>query len=279
MTKITSDEIKILSKYIYLISGISLDEKKAYLIETRLSGIIEKEGCKSYADLYYKAKADSTKALERKIVNAVTTNETLFFRDSAPFDMFRHKIMPDLIDKRSATSKGIMPVTIKIWSAACSTGQEIYSLAIILKELLKDLNKYNLRLLGTDISDEAVARASYGRYNKFEIERGLDKSKLMMYFNQNSNYWKIRDDIRAMVMFKKMNLMEPFAGLGKFDIIFCRNVAIYFNLEDRKRLFERIAGVMEPDGYLIIGSTESLTGICTLFEPQRHLRSVFYQLK
>ena len=144
-------------------------------------------------------------------------------------------------------------ITIKIWSAACSTGQEIYSLAIILKELLKDLNKYNLRLLGTDISDEAVARASYGRYNKFEIERGLDKSKLMMYFNQNSNYWKIRDDIRAMVMFKKMNLMEPFAGLGKFDIIFCRNVAIYFNLEDRKRLFERIAGVMEPDGYRING--------------------------
>ena len=279
MKKISPEEIKILSQYIYAISGISLDDRKAYLIETRLRGIIEKEGFASYAELYYKAKAEPTKALERRIVNAVTTNETLFFRDSAPFEMFRHKIMPDLIDKRTEASSGLMPIGLRIWSAACSTGQEIYSLAIMLKELLPDLKKYNIRLLGTDISDEAVAKASYGKYNKFEIERGLDEGVLRKYFNQNSNYWKIRDDIRAMVAFKKMNLMDPFIGIGRFDVIFCRNVAIYFNMEDRKRLFEKIASVLEPDGYLIIGSTESLTGICPMFEPQRHLRSVFYQLK
>lgn len=279
MEKITPDEIKLFSRYIYSISGISLDVKKAYLIETRLRRIIEKEGFGSYTELYHKAKADTSKSLERKIIDAVTTNETLFFRDSAPFEMFRHKIMPDLIDKRTEASSGNMPVCLRIWSTACSTGQEIYSIAIILKELLPDLKKYNIRLLGTDISDGAVAQASYGKYSKFEIERGLDKERLRIFFNQNSNYWKIRDDIRAMVLFKKFNLMEPFVGMGKFDVIFCRNVAIYFNIEDRKRLFEKIAGVIEPDGYLIIGSTESLTGICPMFEPKRHLRSVFYQLK
>ena len=279
MNKITPEEIKMLSHYIYTISGISLDDKKAYLIETRLRGIIEKSGFSSYAELCQKAKVDQSKTLERKIVDAVTTNETLFFRDKAPFEMFRHKIMPDLIDSRTSRSSGIMPTGIRIWSAACSTGQEIYSIAIILRELLPNPNKYNLRLLGTDISDEAIAQASYGQYNKFEVERGLDNEILQRYFNRNSNHWKIRDDIRAMAVFKKFNLMESFIGIGKFDIVFCRNVAIYFTMEDRKRLFEKIAGVLEPDGYLIIGSTESLTGICSRFEPKRHLRSVFYQLK
>jgi chemotaxis protein methyltransferase CheR len=277
MIKITPDEVKLLSQYIYSLSGISLDEKKTYLIETRLKDILEIEKCKSYGELYYKAKTDSGRTIERKIIDAITTNETLFFRDSSPFDMFKYKIMPELIDRRTTTSG--MPIPIRIWSAACSTGQEIYSLAIILKELLPNLNKYNIKLLGTDISDEAIAKASYGHYNKFEIDRGLDKEKMQRYFTLNNNNWKIRDDIRAMVLFQKINLMNSLAGIGKFDIVLCRNVAIYFNNEDRKKLFEKIAGVLEPDGYLIIGSTESLTGVTQRFEPQRHLRSVFYKIK
>lgn len=279
MIKITPNEIKVISKYIYDISGIFLDEKKAYLIETRLKLIIEHEGVSSYLELYQKAIADKSKQLERKIIDAVTTNETLFFRDSSPFEMFKHKVMPDLIDKRTAQSSGLLPIELKIWSAACSTGQEIYSLAIILKELLPNPNKYKIKLLGTDISDEAVAKASYGKYNKFEIERGLDKDRLNRYFLPNGNFWKIRDDIRAMAVFQKRNLMQPFTGVGQFDVIFCRNVAIYFSIEDKKKLFEKIASVLAPDGYLIIGSTESLTGICPMFEPQRHLRAIFYQLK
>lgn len=280
MLKITPNEIKVITKYIYEISGIFLDEKKAYLLETRLKVIIENEEASSYIDLYQKAKSDRTKILERKIIDAVTTNETLFFRDKSPFEMFRHKVIPDLVDKRSSSRiSTTMPINLRIWSAACSTGQEIYSLAIILKELLPDQKKYKINLLGTDISDEAVAKASYGKYNKFEIERGLDKRNLEKYFTPSDTSWKIKDDIRAMALFQKINLMEPFIGLGKFDIIFCRNVAIYFSLEDRKKLFERIAKALAPDGYLIIGSTESLTGICPVFEPKRHLRSVFYQLK
>jgi chemotaxis protein methyltransferase CheR len=279
MKKITPDEVKILSQYIYSISGISLDEKKTYLIETRLKDILETEGCNSYGELYTRSKTDSSRTIERKIIDAITTNETLFFRDSSPFDMFKHKIMPELIDRRTAVASGTMPIPIRIWSAACSTGQEIYSLAIIIKELLPNIKRYNIKLLGTDISDQAIAKASYGHYNKFEIERGLDNEKLQRYFTQNNNGWKIRDDIRAMVLFQKINLMNSLAGVGKFDIVLCRNVAIYFNNEDRKKLFDKIAGVLEPDGYLIVGSTESLTGITQRFEPQRHLRSVFYKLK
>jgi len=277
--KITPDEVKILSQYIYSISGIHLDEKKTYLIETRLKDLLETEGCNSYGELYYKSKKDAGKTIERKIIDAITTNETLFFRDNSPFEMFKYKIMPELIDRRTARSSGTMPITIRIWSAACSTGQEIYSLAIILRELLPDIKKYNIKLLGTDISDEAIAKASYGHYNKFEIERGLDKDKLQRYFILDNNNWKIRDDIRAMVMFQKFNLMSSFAGIGKFDIVFCRNVAIYFNTEDRRKLFDKISTVLEPDGYLIIGATESLTGINQKFEPQRHLRSIFYTPK
>jgi chemotaxis protein methyltransferase CheR len=279
MIKITPDEIKIISRYVYNISGIALDEQKAYLMETRLSELAGEYNCASYLDLYQKAKSDASMMLERKIINAMTTNETLFFRDHAPFELFRHKLLPELIDKRTAQSSGNTSIDIRIWSAACSTGQEVYSLAIILKELLGDLSKYKVELLGTDISDDAIAQASYGQYNKFEIERGLDKDKLEKYFNSNGYHWKIRDDIRAMVVFQKFNLMLPFMGLGQFDIIFCRNVAIYFSLEDRKTLFNKIADVLAPDGYLVIGSTESLTGICPRFIPQRHLRTIFYQLK
>ncbi|NLD35403.1 MAG: protein-glutamate O-methyltransferase CheR [Desulfatiglans sp.] len=279
MIKITPNEIKVLSKYIYDISGIFLDEKKAYLLETRLKMIMDTEGFTSYQMLYQRAISEKSGQMERKIINAVSTNETLFFRDKSPFEMFKYKVMPDLIDKRTAQASGVMPINIRIWSAACSTGQEIYSLAIILRELIPDQKKYRVKLLGTDISDDAVAQASYGKYNRFEIERGLEKDLLQRYFVSNGNAWKIRDDIRAMAVFQKRNLMEPFTGIGQFDIVFCRNVAIYFSIEDRKRLFEKIAGVMAPDGYLIIGSTESLTGICPQFEPQRHLRSVFYTLK
>ena len=278
MIKIAPDEIKIISQYVYNISGIALDEKKAYLLETRLSSLAEELGCKSFIELYQKTKSDIGQTVERKIINAMTTNETLFFRDYAPFELFRHKLLPELIDKRAKFSLN-MPIPIRVWSAACSTGQEVYSLAIVVKELLHNRSKYNIKLLGTDISDQAIAQASYGQYNKFEIDRGLDRDKLDRYFQSNGNYWKIKDDIRAMAVFKKLNLMQPFQGLGKFDIIFCRNVAIYFTLEDRKKLFNKIADVLEPDGYLVIGSTESLTGICPRFEPLRHLRSIFYQLK
>ncbi|MBU0768817.1 MAG: protein-glutamate O-methyltransferase CheR [Proteobacteria bacterium] len=279
MIKVTTDDIKAISKYILDISGIDIDESKAYLIETRLGGLIKEYECSSYRELCSKAKTDSNKTIENKIIDAISTNETLFFRDTGPFEVLQHKILPDLIDRRIEKSSGFLPIPIRIWSAACSTGQEAYSIAIVLKELLPDLKKYNVKLLGTDISDSAIGQASYGAYNKFEIERGLSKEKIQKYFIPNGGNWKISNEIRAMVSFAKQNILKPFVGLGKLDIIFCRNVAIYFNLEQRKKLFENIASVLEPDGFLIVGSTESLTGICPIFEPKRYLRTIYYQLK
>lgn len=278
MIKITPEELKNITKYIHDISGIHLNASKKYLLETRLSSIAEKNGCRNFQEMYLKAKGDIHKAIERQIIDAISTNETLFFRDSGPFELLQHKILPELIDARAPKSP-LMKTPMRIWSAASSTGQEIYSIGIVLKELLGDTSKYSIKLLGTDISDTAIAQASMGKYNQFEIERGLARDKLSKYFTMVGGFWKIKDEIRAMANFRKLNLMLPFAGLGKFDIVFCRNVAIYFTLEDRKKLFNKIADVLEPDGYLIIGSTESLTGICPRFVPQRHLRSIFYQQK
>ncbi len=275
MIKINPAELKLVAQYIQEISGIYLDQSKAYLFETRLSSVAESHGCKSYQELQAKAKQDNNKVIEKAIVDAITTNETLFFRDKGPFELLQHKILPEVIDARAA--KGGGRTQIKIWSAASSTGQELYSIAIVIKELLRDAPGYVFTLLGTDISDAAIAQASYGKYNRFEIERGLDKKFLQKYFNLFGDSWKIKDEIRAMVNFRKLNLMQPLSALGKFDIIFCRNVAIYFTLEDRKKLFNKLADCLTDDGYLIIGSTESLTGVCPRFIPKRHLRTIFYQ--
>jgi len=274
--KIKPDEIQLFAKYIHGVSGIHIEASKAYLLETRLGRLLEAEGCATYGEFYQKVKTDRSEALEKKVVDAITTNETLFFRDANPFELLRHKIIPEVIDYHASRT---IAAPIRIWSAACSTGQEVYSIAIVLKELLGRANLVNIDLMGTDLSDAAVKQASYGAYNKFEIERGLPKNQLQRYFFSSGENWKVKDDIRSMATFRKFNLMQPFSALGKFDIIFCRNVAIYFTLEDRKKLFNKIADALEPNGFLIIGSTESLTGVCPRFVPKRHLKSIFYQLR
>ncbi|MFH1148035.1 MAG: protein-glutamate O-methyltransferase CheR [Pseudomonadota bacterium] len=279
MIKITPSEFNIFSRYIYDLTGILLDESKAYLVETRLAGLLEDCNCSSFSELHYKIKSGQDSALQVKIINAITTNEIFFFRDVTPFELLRHKILPDLIDKRTKAASKFSPVNIRIWSAACSTGQEVYSIAMTIKELLPDLRNYNVRILGTDLSDAALTRASYGRYTKFEIERGLPPGQLQRFFNPNGGeHWNIRDEIRAMAVFKRYNLMHPLNALGRFDIVFCRNVAIYFSREDRTNLFNRIAAVMEPDGYLIVGASEILSDL-PRFEAKRYLRGIFYQLK
>jgi chemotaxis protein methyltransferase CheR len=280
MLKITPSELKVFASFIQEMSGIALDQSKAYLLETRLGGLAQELGCASFSELYFKAKADSSLKVARKIIDGITTKETLWFRDTSPFELLRHKILPELIDKRFLKPVGPGKKGLKIWSAACSTGQEVYSLAIIIKELLPDWSKYSISILGTDISDEAVSRASYGQYNQFEIERGLPREKMEKYFTPNGqSIWKIKDETRAMTTFRRHNLMESLAALGTFDLILCRNVAIYFSQPDKGKLFQKIAQILEPDGYLIIGSTESLLGVSEEFEPQRHLNSIFYQRK
>ncbi len=280
MTKITisAEEFQNFARYILDISGIFLGPGKEYLVETRLGPIMTRLGCRSYGELLQKAKNDDKNNLEHEIIDAISTNETYFFRDKAPFQLLQHKIIPDLIDRRTAKNVGKKPA-IRLWSAANSTGQEIYSVAMILVEMGITTDNYNIRLFGTDISDAAIAKASYGLYNKFEAARGLEPSRLHRYFDVHENGYKIKDQIRVMAQFKKMNLMQPFSQMGKFDIILCRNVMIYFTPKDRKRIYENIAKVLEPDGYLLIGSTESLINDTSLFASSKYLNSVFYQFK
>jgi chemotaxis protein methyltransferase CheR len=274
---VTRDELAMWSRFIHEITGIFLDDSKKYLLETRLGGLLRETGTSTFSELYHRAKADATSGLRRKIIDAITTNETSFFRDSAPFELLQNKIFPDLIDRRNRT--GLRPVPLRIWSAACSTGQELYSTGIVLREMLGDFRGYDIRLLGTDISDRAVAAASYGYFSRLELDRGMPPEKVGRYFVQAGDRWKIRDDIRALATFKNMNLLQPFSFPARFDVVFCRNVAIYFNEADKTRLFRSIGKVLAPDGYLIIGSTESISGLCPEFEPKRHIRSVFYQLR
>jgi chemotaxis protein methyltransferase CheR len=276
MIKLLPQERQNVAQYIHSICAITLDESKDYLIESRLSALMDEAKCTSFAQLVSQARSDSSGKLKRGIIDAITTNETLFFRDSAPFDLLRFKIIPEVIDRR-ARSGQVVP--IRIWSAACSTGQELYSIAIILKEMLGDMRGYNIRLLGTDISDRAIAQASQGIFSQVEIDRGLTVATRDKYFVPDPRGWKLRDEIRAMASFRKLNLMDDFTSLGKFDVIFCRNVAIYFNERDRASLFDRIEQRLESDGYLVIGSMESLSATNPQFESKRHLRSVFYQVR
>jgi len=275
---VTPNEFRDFSKYILEISGIALDVGKEYLLETRLGPILNRLGCGSYVELLRIAKSDFKKELENEIIDAISTNETYFFRDKSPFQLLQHKIFPDLIDKRSSKTTGLKP-TIRLWSAANSTGQEIYSIAMTLLEMGVNPKNYNIRLYGTDISDAAITQASYGLYNKFEVARGLDPLRLNKYFDKHEERFKIKDELRAMAQFKKMNLMKPFIGMGKFDIILCRNVMIYFTSADRRKIYQNISKVLEPDGYLLIGSTESLVNDTDLFASNKYLNSVFYQFK
>ena len=279
MNRLEGNEFSLWANYVYSITRISLDPSKGYLIETRLSVLMRETGSRSYKELLDRVLADSTGALKRKVVGAITTNETSFFRDTSPFELLRQKILPALVDARVKQFGRARPMTLRIWSAACSTGQEVYSTAIVCKETLADISKYDVRILGTDISDKVVAQASYGKYTKLELERGLAPEKVAAYFRPDGTDFKISDELRALTTFRTLNLLEPLAFPAKFDVVFCRNVAIYFAEADKRQLFDSITRVMAPDACLIIGATESLTGVSNRLEPKRYLRSIYYQLK
>lgn len=279
MNRLEGNEFSLWASYIYSITRISLDPSKAYLIETRLSVLMRETSSRSFRELLDKVMGDVSGALKRKVVGAITTNETSFFRDTAPFDLLRQKLLPELVDLRAKQLGRAKPLTLRIWSAACSTGQEVYSTAIVCRETLGDMNKYDIRILGTDISDKVIAQASYGKYTRLELDRGLSPEKLAIYFRQDGPDYRVSDPIRAMTTFRTLNLLEPLSFPSKFDVVFCRNVAIYFSEADKRLLFESISRVMAPDGCLIIGATESLTGVSQRFDPKRYLRSVYYQLK
>lgn len=272
ITKISSDEMKLLGQLIYDKSGIILDDSKAYLFESRLSPLLQLLNLDSYIKLYQAARTDSSNKVITKVIDAICTNETYFFRDTSPFTLFIQKLVPDFFD---TSPNG----TLKVWSAAASTGQEVYSLIMSLAEAGISNSNYRIRFLATDISDTAITKGSAGFYSDFELGRGIDSTKRQKYFTKQDNGWKINDELRAQVQFKKAHLLDPvkLRLLGRQDIIFCRNVAIYFSREDRKTLFDTLAGMLNPNGVLVIGATESLINITDTLKKEQFRGITFYK--
>ncbi|PQO33844.1 CheR family methyltransferase [Blastopirellula marina] len=271
---LTTGDIDAVCDLVNDLCGICLDSSKSYLIESRLGQIVEKHGCQNYSELVRKVRLGVDHQLTNQFVDAITTNETLFFRDNYLFEAFRHKALPELIDARERTA---FPKRVRIWSAACSTGQEPYSLAMTISELIPDVQHWDIQITATDISDAAIAKASRGVYAKHEIERGVSPERLQRFFYPEGTGWRIRDEIRTMVSFGRKNLMEPLGQTSRYDMVFCRNVAIYFTREVRQDLFRRIAQTMVSDGYLFVGAQEFLADVGPNFTPHQHCRGTFYR--
>ncbi len=271
---VTPEDIEAVSGLAIDLCGVFLDESKGYLIESRLANLVEQEECNSYADLVHKVRYSNDSTLRNLVIDAITTQETLFFRDNSPFEALQHKALPDLIDAKSEAGYS---KRIRIWSAPCSTGQEPYSIAMTICEAMPYRPDWDIMIHATDISDEAISRASAGYYLRHEIERGMPPRLLEKYFIPHEKGWKVKDELRGMISFEHRNLLEPLFDVGPYDIIFCRNVAIYFTPETRRHLFHRLREVLTTGGYLFVGSSESLIDLGPEFAPQRHCNATYYQ--
>jgi chemotaxis protein methyltransferase CheR len=249
-------------------SGLDLSADKQYLIESRLLPLARKSGLSDISEVVQKLRGGSS-SLVTQVVEAMTTNETFFFRDKAPFDHFRDSIMPEILKARANRK------AVRIWCAAGSTGQEPYSLAMCLKEMGARLNGWRVEILATDISQEVLEKSKAGVYSQFEVQRGLPIQMLVKYFKQNGDLWQINSDIRAMVQHRKFNLLHDFPQLGTFDIVFCRNVLIYFDQDAKINIFARLAKAMEPDGFLVLGAAETVVGLTDVFKPFPDRRGLY----
>jgi chemotaxis protein methyltransferase CheR len=253
-------------------SGLALSAEKQYLVESRLLPVARKAGLGSLPDLVGVLRRGDDDALMTKVVEAMTTNETFFFRDKAPFETFRSTVLPALLSARRSSR------CIRIWCAAASSGQEPYSLAMMLKELEDELRGWRVELLATDLSGEVLEKARQGIYSQFEVQRGLPIQLLIKYFAQVGDMWQMAPEIRAMVKFQQLNLLGDFARLGVFDLIFCRNVLIYFDQPTKTATLDRLAHAVAGDGYLVLGAAETVVGLTDGFTTVADLRG-FYALK
>lgn len=254
-------------------SGIVLGDNKHYLVTSRLAGIMGEFSIASFSLLIEQIKKEQR--LKQRILDAMTTNETSWFRDSYPYDVLKEKILPDASKKR--------PSTFRIWSAACSTGQEPYSISIVVSEFLKSrlgaLPGNSVQIVGTDISSEAMRQAQLGCYEGVSVTRGLSPERKQRFFKEKDTCWEVSDEIRNRVSFREMNLMQNYTFIGKFDVIFCRNVLIYFSQNLKRDILKRMSQVLNPQGYLILGGSESISGYSDDFELVKWKNGVIYQLK
>jgi chemotaxis protein methyltransferase CheR len=265
---VTPPDYEYLRKLLKDQSGLDLSADKQYLIESRLVPLSRKAGLAGIPELVQKMKAGSA-SLVAQVVEAMTTNETFFFRDKIPFDHFRQSIMPEILKARAARK------SVRIWCAAGSTGQEPYSLAMCLKEMESQLAGWRVEIIATDLSQEVLEKSKTGLYSQFEVQRGLPIQLLVKYFKQNGEFWQINPDIRAMVQHRALNLLHDFSQLGTFDVIFCRNVLIYFDQDTKVSIFSRLCKIMEPDGFLVLGAAETVVGLTDAFKPYPDKRGLY----
>jgi chemotaxis protein methyltransferase CheR len=265
---VTPPDYEYLRKLLKDHSGLDLSADKQYLIESRLLPLSRKAGLSGISELVQKMRGGSA-ALVIQVVEAMTTNETFFFRDKVPFDHFRDCIMPEILQARASRK------SIRIWCAAGSTGQEPYSLAMCLKEMSAVTSGWRIEILATDLSQEVLEKSKAGIYSQFEVQRGLPIQTLVKYFKQSGELWQINPDIRAMVQHRQLNLLHDFSQLGTFDVIFCRNVLIYFDQETKISIFNRLAKATEADGFLVLGAAETVVGLTDAFSPHPERRGLY----
>ena len=249
-------------------SGLVLSTEKQYLVESRLTPLARKAGIASLGDLVAKLRGNNER-LAADVVEAMTTNETFFYRDKIPFDHFRDTIMPGLLAARARERR------LRIWCSAASTGQEPYSLAMCLKEMKDKLAGWRVEILGTDLSADVLEKAKAGVYSQFEVQRGLPIQMLVKHFSQVGDTWQISPEIRAMVQYRQLNLLSDFLHLGSFDVVFCRNVLIYFDQETKISVLNRIARLLDPEGFLVLGAAETVVGLTEAFKPLADKRGLY----
>jgi chemotaxis protein methyltransferase CheR len=265
---VTPLEYEFLRKLLRERSGLDLSSDKQYLVESRLIPLARRGGLAGIAELVQKIKSGAD-ALTSDVVEAMTTNETFFFRDKIPYDHLRETILPALLQARASRR------SLRIWSAASSTGQEPYSIAMCLKEYGAALAGWRIEILATDLSHAVLEKSKAGIFSQFEVQRGLPIQMLVKYFTQVGDLWQINADVRAMVQQRQLNLLRDFSHLGSFDVIFCRNVLIYFDQDTKVGIFERLTKVIEPDGFLALGAAESVVGISDAFKPYPERRGLY----
>ncbi|PCI59242.1 MAG: chemotaxis protein CheR [Kordiimonadales bacterium] len=264
-----TEDFEFLAKTLKERSGLMLTPDKVYLLESRLTPLARKSGLDTLEALVQKLRVHGDQGLIRDVTEAMTTNESFFFRDNTPFDLFKGKVLPAM-EKARGTRK-----RLRIWCAAASTGQEPYSLAILLRESWFKWRDWNIEIIGTDISTQVLEKAKAGTYSQFEVQRGLPIQLLIKYFAQEGDVWRLNDDIRKMVTFRSFNLLDNFFSLGTFDVIYCRNVLIYFDQATKTLVLERMAKCLAKDGTLFLGAAETVLGITDVFRPVRGQRGMY----
>jgi chemotaxis protein methyltransferase CheR len=256
----TPAEFEFVAQLLKRRSGLVVSTDKLYLLESRLGPIARKHGLAGLPAIAAKLKAGD-EPLAREVTEAMTTNESFFFRDKTPFDQFEKLMLPAMLKARIGSKR------LRIWCAAASTGQEPFSLGMILREKQALLKDWRIEIIGTDLSSEVLNRAKSGLYSQFEVQRGLPVQLMVKYFAKEREQWRIKDEVRSMVDYRQMNLLDSFVGLGSFDIIYCRNVLIYFDEATKRGILERMAQLLPDDGYLLLGAAETVVGITNAFSP------------